>query len=256
MAQLTIDAYYSAYEELSDRAFQFPEWGTNDAGEVSHSPAPLKSDAFAMVGITQSYGAPQLGQRVIDGMAFEGPHVTQGIAVFQVALAQGTGLSSAYLHYYGQGVSYSGFERFRLYAVAEDNYSTRWLGGEYHTTYWQEWQRSQVGKGGRKFRVDSHETFMRHATSQVRWTVADGTAAARVSPDISAPINEVLARPGWKSGNKLALVLTPDVTDVRSGLSGAFGPDWSTYLVATASFVLGCNGDGSHNNVLSLELNY
>ena len=256
MAQLTIDAYYSAYEELADRQFQMPEWGTNDAGEVSHSPAPMKSNAFAMVGVTQSYGMRSLGNRIIDDNIFEGPHVTQGVAVWKVNLAQGSVLTSAYLHFYCNLVySYNGSYPIRLYAVAEDNYVTRWLGGDYHITYWQEWQRSQVGKGGRKFRVDSHETFMRHATSQVRWT--ESANGVKTSPNIAAPINEVLARPGWKAGNNLALVVTPDVTDSRSTLATGFGPDWSTYPFANGGGIAGCDGsDASHNNVLSLELNY
>lgn len=266
MPAITIDAYYSAYEERADLAYQFPEWGTNRFGQTSHAIRPgdgaqydsSRANTFFNGGITQSIGNTSIGCRSMSDNVFEGPHITQGVAVFQVPLK--VTLTSAFLHFYcssGWNVVNGSNYAFRIYVVDEDNYSTRWLGDQYHITNKQEFSRAQNGPGGCKFRVDSHEADMRHATEQLRWEVAvSGFTAAQVSPDIKAPINQVMARTGWKSGSRLALILAPDTTAINSSYATGFAPDWTQYPAGNTAGAIGCNGDGSHANKLQLELNY
>lgn len=264
MPTLTIDPYLTRYEERPDLVYDYAEWGTNRHGFPSHATKPgdgaqwdpTRVAQFAPYGVERS-ATRSLGYRRIGQSTFEGPHETSGVLIFRVALA-GVTLSDARLRFFAP--FYAPGAMFRLYGVAADNYTERFVSHTYSTTYTGLFHQGTWGKNQRRYIADSFQGERAHTVARVAWT--SSAEGWQTSPNTAAILNEIIARQpgagnlGWKSGNFLALVLAPN-TPINDA---PFAPDWDTYPGGTPQTSIGCDGwDGSgydHAKIPQLDLTY
>ena len=226
MPTITIDPSLVIYQERADLDYSWLEEGTNYLGlSPSHSMKPgfgaqwdpTRNVQFAVFGIrvpghTQAATPADVGgfyARHLPAFFTEGPHETGGVIVFRPPVGRVT-LTGAYFNATPHD-SQLGGSPLRCYGVAVDDFVTRSLDaptgyalsyrGEFHQKIWG---------APRRYRVDSFEYDMPHTTSIVRWHQVFYANNQFSSPNIASVINEILARPGWKSGNRLAICVMGD----------------------------------------------
>lgn len=215
MPTITIDAYLSWYQERADLDYYWAEEGLNKHGLRSHSTVPGDGAQYDPTRATQyavfGWRFPERpGYRRIPNFPAEGPHETCGVVCFAPAI-DGVELTSAYLTLQTQ--TYTGNSDVRLYGVAADTFTTRVLDAcdGYPLTYRAEFHQATWGKP-RRCRADSVEYEQEHTEAEVTWHWSVAGSGSYVTPDISDVLNEILARDGWATGNRLALILAPNDT--------------------------------------------
>lgn len=262
MPSITIDSYWTMYHELADRVYDFAEWGLNNSGRNSHTAAPGKCAqwdptrqvVFNPLGINTTWGR-EISHRVLTtSIALEGPHQNGGELVFIPPTAQTT-FTNAFLRLYPKYVLTGYVTRaWRIYGVASDNFCSRFVAPTYPATYKGEWQQVTYGAShyNRRYRADSIESDQEHTEAQVYWTqlesqvTGDGYAQ---TANIASVVNEIAGRAGWTQGNRLCLVLVPDL---RGFTQEPYPPDWDAYSAPQGQDFYGCDG-GENQPTLTLE---
>lgn len=259
MSSVEVSPYWTMYHELADRSFNFEEWGLNRSGRKSHTSKPgdlasydpTRQVIFNPLGINVHW-MRNISHRVLATMLLEGPHETAGELVFCPPVGRVT-LTNARLRLYPKVLHQSTFA-FRLYAVAADNFCSRFVTPTYPATYKGEFQQLTYGSNhyNRRFRVDSIESDQEHTQAIVRWTTTKAAIESAFymdTPNIASVINEVFARTGWASGQRLCLVLCHDFTGFSQE---PFEPDWTYYDAGYTDEFHGVDG-GSNKPMLLLE---
>ena len=231
MATLAIDAYSTFYEERADLAFEWTEELVNRYGLTSHSTRPGDGVQYDPTGVVQfadfGFREPGIGtlRRIPggEGMNFaryEGNHESSGVYVFAPPVQSVTFTDARLKYVYtGAGSSFTS----TIYAVAADDFLTRQIDAStgYRMTYRAEFHAGTWGRP-RRYRCDSLEYEQAHTSTAVAWTFAGAEGVLLTSPNIASVVNEVMSRPGWKSGNRIALINAP-----RHSVSTAvFAPDF------------------------------
>jgi len=156
----------------------FPVFIDTDIGEeqigasaddaMSHGATYPGADRFSSTYTSENNGA-NTGSFYNDGLRFQG-----------IPIPQGATIDSAAISLYATGARF-----LDIYIACEDVDD----GAAWGVGHWPK------------------DAYASHTGAQVRWTPAAWVDWAwRDSPDLSAPVEEVVARPGWSSGNDLNFI--------------------------------------------------
>lgn len=119
-----------------------------------------------------------------------------GYVRFQLAAPQGTGIENAIINFYTYGGQASILFNWDIYGIAADNVSSTPAGTAYPPS-------------GTAF------CNLPRTTAYATWALPSGTPGVgvlRQTPDIGPILSEIVARPGWVSGNYVGLWIASNFT--------------------------------------------